>query len=197
MKTTSNIIDSICNDIYKCVPGNRTQFDSLMSRLQKDFLNEPVRPSQPSTTRHISNPIPKLFSKQKPKDKSIPNKITVRHFSINKAPLIQYNHNFNRTLPDSEILCYKPFQTKQRKQYYGDLNANCKYYFPEEYDGTNEMDKLMKDMQWTNRANNIHLLCKFDSERLRKNQKEENENEGYISTRREFLKGGNYKGFLK
>ena len=59
------------------------------------------------------------------------------------------------------------------------------------------MDKLMKDMQWTNRANNIRLLCKFDSERLRKNQKEENENEGYILTGREFLKGGNYKGFLK
>ena len=59
------------------------------------------------------------------------------------------------------------------------------------------MNKLMKDMQWTNRANNIHLLCKIDSEQLRKNQKEENETEGYILEGREFHRERNYKGFLK
>ena len=40
MRKYNNDIDSICNDIYKCVPGNRTKFNSIMARFENDFLKE-------------------------------------------------------------------------------------------------------------------------------------------------------------
>ena len=148
-----------------------------MARLENDFLKETSNDNNNnyiSPFNQIANSNQDNFtkfsnSKHQNKD-NVSHKINNNNYNKYKTPIIKYNNRFDRTVPDSEMLCYKPFEPKRRSKF-SDLNANCKYYHPEIYDGTNEM-VLMKEMQWTDRTNNICLLCKIDSNSLRRNQKD-------------------------
>lgn len=184
MRKYNNDIDSICNDIYKCVPGDRTKFNSIMTRLENDFLkeisndnNNYISPFN-QIVNHNQDYLMQVSYNSKHQNNAS-HKRNNTNLNKHKTPIIKYNNCFDRTAPDSEMLCYKPFETKRRSKL-SDLNANCKYYHPEIYDGTNEMG-LMKDMQWTDRTNNICLLCKIDSSSLRRNQKDKSKYTGNSS----------------
>ena len=63
--------------------------------------------------------------------------------------------NFVSTLPEGEMLNMKPLQNKTLHRNYTDVHANTKYYYPDEYDNRSD---IAKDVQWTDRANNINLI---------------------------------------
>ena len=59
--------------------------------------------------------------------------------------------NFVLTIPEGELIETGPYQSKILHKKYNDVNANTKYYYPENDNTNNEINKS----QWTNRANRI------------------------------------------
>ena len=80
---------------------------------------------------------------------------------FNQNKLYQQNtnsyfpNNFVTTLPEGEMLNMKPLQNKTLHKNYTDVHANTKFYYPDEYDNRSD---IAKDVQWTDRANNINLI---------------------------------------
>ena len=75
--------------------------------------------------------------------------------SINKEYEIMIGIKCDTTLPEGEMLNMKPLQNKTLHRNYTDVHANTKYYYPDEYDNRSD---IAKDVQWTDRANNINLI---------------------------------------
>jgi len=61
------------------------------------------------------------------------------------------NFVFKATIPEGELIETGPYQSKILHKKYNDVNANTKYYYPENDNTNNEINKS----QWTNRANRI------------------------------------------
>ena len=63
----------------------------------------------------------------------------------------QSNFIFKATIPEGELIETGPYQSKILHKKYNDVNANTKFYYPENNNSNIEMNKS----QWTNRANRI------------------------------------------
>ena len=207
-------LDQICEDIYKCLPSNRENFNKLMKDINRKILFEDDDPSirkkiikiktqadfaqsrnSQKFSRNLTTPsfgnIQSLstnftnncgfnyntnfndFNKYSTTSQDF------RHQNLNQNLNQDFNPNFNQgylfpnndpnmninlqnnqtkcmtTIPEGEMLNLKPLQNKMMHKNYTDVHANSKFYYPEEYENKSD---IMKDMQWTDRANNINLM---------------------------------------
>ena len=172
MKTVD--LDSICDDIYKCIP-NRAKFDKLMRDLNNKILTEDemnktqmnIKPKtfnnlelRPHNSSYSYQPVAQqnnmLYHNNMDNNFRMnqPNTNNNMNFPFGNQNPIGYP-NFVSTLPEGEMLNMKPLQNKTLHRNYTDVHANTKYYYPDEYDNRSD---IAKDVQWTDRANNINLL---------------------------------------
>ena len=117
-------IDSICEDLYKSA-SNREIFNQIMQGIEKDILS--------SETDKMKN-----------------NKFQKQSF---KSSLNGNKYMFKSTIPEGELIQAPPYQSRIMHKKYTDVNANSKFYYPNE-DGQNTNATRS---QWTNRANRILL----------------------------------------
>ncbi|MCQ2818991.1 MAG: hypothetical protein MJ252_17135 [archaeon] len=201
-------MDSICAQIYSCIPSNRKKFDKLMKDLDDEILNSSPNNFQSNNFQGRPNDRFDYFNYKNINQPNINLQGSYSNFS-NKSPNRMNNsfnnfsgkfnsmNNFNPmnspeenyepyviTAPEAEFLNLKtvPNNPKSVKRNYNDVHANSKFYYPDEYE---RMGDNLKDMQWTDRANNINLMYK--------SIKPENKNEDYGMTNsgRDFYPGGN------
>ena len=134
MKHKFNVHD-ICNDIYNC--DDRTQFDSIMEKLTKDFLYEENPSSPTKKILHVKTPSEFLSSK------SIP---------TNNIP--QPKHQPYKPLYGNNDLYKQPPSNKN----YIDIHANTKYYYQDDYGMMNNNNNINNnnDMPWMDNANNVN-----------------------------------------
>ena len=73
-------------------------------------------------------------------------------------------YSFKSTIPEGELISPTPYHQKVLHKKYTDVNANSKYYYPNNTLIENELNKS----QWTNRANRIILDSQnnFNSTRI-------------------------------
>ena len=138
-------IDSICDELYS-VAGNRSSFEDIMKRIEKDILTSEVT------------------KKSKKDEKNIKQNI---YYSMNDL----YNGNkfsFRTTLPEGELIKEPIYKSNILHKKYTDVNANSKYYYPQKDDNI-MTEQINFKTQWTNRANKIL----FDSQNLNSPQKTE------------------------
>ena len=172
MKTVD--LDSICDDIHKCIP-NRAKFDKLMRDLNNKILTEDemnktqmnIKPKtfnnlelRPHNSSYSYQPVAQqnnmLYHNNMDNNFRMnqPNTNNNMNFPFGNQNPIGYR-NFVSTLPEGEMLNMKPLQNKTLHRNYTDVHANTKYYYPDEYDNRSD---IAKDVQWTDRANNINLI---------------------------------------
>ena len=83
-------------------------------------------------------------------DKMKNNKFQKQSF---KSSLNGNKYMFKSTIPEGELIQAPPYQSRIMHKKYTDVNANSKFYYPNE-DGQNTNATRS---QWTNRANRILL----------------------------------------
>ena len=112
-------IDSICDDLYKN-GTNKEVFNEIMSSLEKEVLSSDIvnktetqYPSPISTYPSYSN-----YGTQK----------------TNK-------YSFKSTIPEGELMSPTPYHQKVLHKKYTDVNANSKYYYPNDTLIENELNK--------------------------------------------------------
>ena len=154
MKHKFNVHD-ICNDIYNC--DNRTQFDSIMEKLTKDFLYEENPLSPTKKIIHVKTPSEFLSSK------SIPTNIP------------QPKHQPYKPLYGNNDLYKQPPSNKN----YIDIHANTKYYYQDDYGVNNNNINNNVDMPWMDNANNVNMM--YPNLMSSNNKRNVNENETNIS----------------
>ena len=115
-------VDFICEDLYKSA-SNREIFNQIMQGLEKDILS--------SETDKVKN----KFQNQSLKSSLNGNK-----------------YMFKSTIPEGELIQAPPYQSRIMHKKYTDVNANSKFYYPNEEQNLNATRS-----QWTNRANRILL----------------------------------------
>ena len=123
-------VDSICDELYD-IAGNQSNFEEIMKKLENDILT--------------SDNIKKTKEDKKLKKNAF--------YSYNDL----YNGNkfvFKSTLPEGEIMKEPAYQTNVLHKKYTDVNANSKFYYPNE-DNIQNMNNTRS--QWTNRANRIFM----------------------------------------
>ena len=135
-------IDSICEDLYKN-GTNKEVFNEIMSSIEKEVLSsdfvkktETEYPSSINTYPSYSN------------------------YGVQKTN----KYSFKSTIPEGELISPTPYHQKVLHKKYTDVNANSKYYYPNNTLIENELNKS----QWTNRANRIILDSQnnFNSTRI-------------------------------
>ena len=175
MKGNNINLDLLCEDIYKCVPNNKAKFDQIMNDLKNKILNENDKPSSIKPNPMINKPDMKqqnkLYQFQPDINQNLNPNLLYQNQNFNQKcdfnPLFNQNklyqqninsyfpNNFVTTLPEGEMLNMKPLQNKTLHKNYTDVHANTKFYYPDEYDNRSD---IAKDVQWTDRANNIKLI---------------------------------------
>ena len=115
-------IDKICDELYN-VSGNKELFDKIMKGIENDVMSS----ESLIKTNFDSENIPKSNN-------------------INQSNFI-----FKATIPEGELIETGPYQSKIFHKKYNDVNANTKFYYPENDNSNLEINKS----QWTNRANRI------------------------------------------
>ena len=130
-------IDSICDALYKNA-SNKEVFNEIMSSLEKEVMSSDIKKVEyPSTIN--SYPSYSDYGTQK-------------------------KYSFKSTIPEGELISSTPYHQKVLHKKYTDVNANSKYYYPND----NVMDNELNKSQWTNRANRIILDSQnnFNSTRI-------------------------------
>ena len=175
MKGNNINIDLLCEDIYKCVPNNKAKFDQIMNDLKNKILNENDKPAsikpnpmsnkpdmkqqnkiyqfQPDINQNLNPNL--LYHNQNFNQKYDFNPLFNQHKLYQQNTNSYFPNNFVTTLPEGEMLNMKPLQNKTLHKNYTDVHANTKFYYPDEYDNRSD---IAKDVQWTDRANNINLI---------------------------------------
>jgi len=115
-------IDKICDELYNA-SGNKELFDKIMKGIENDVMSS----ESLIKTNFDSENIPKSNN-------------------INQSNFI-----FKATIPEGELIETGPYQSKIFHKKYNDVNANTKFYYPENDNSNLEINKS----QWTNRANRI------------------------------------------
>ena len=119
-------VDSICEDLYKSA-SNREIFNKIMSGLEKDILSSETEKSK----KQINQP------------------------NQNLKNIINGNrYMFKSTIPEGELIQQPPYQSRILHKKYTDVNANSKFYYPNE-DNIQNINNTRS--QWTNRANRIFM----------------------------------------
>ena len=175
MKGNNINIDLLCEDIYKCVPNNKAKFDQIMNDLKNKILNENDKPASikpnPMSNKPDMKQQNKIYQFQPDINQNLNPNLLYHNQNFNQKydfnPLFNQNklyqqntnsyfpNNFVTTLPEGEMLNMKPLQNKTLHKNYTDVHANAKFYYPDEYDNRSD---IAKDVQWTDRANNINLI---------------------------------------
>ena len=114
-------IDKICEELYNA-SVNKELFDKIMKGIENDVMSSESLLKTNFDTENI------------PQSNSI-----------------NQNFIFKATIPEGELIETGPYQSKILHKKYNDVNANTKFYYPENNNSNIEMNKS----QWTNRANRI------------------------------------------
>ena len=124
-------IDSICDDLYKN-GTNKEVFNEIMSSLEKEVLSSDI---------------------VKKTETQYPSPISTYPSYSNYGTQKTNKYSFKSTIPEGELMSPTPYHQKVLHKKYTDVNANSKYYYPNDTLIENELNKS----QWTNRANRIIL----------------------------------------
>lgn len=123
-------IDTITEDLYNNA-NNRSAIEEIIQKLENDILTSDLKKSKPEE---------KYFKQN-------------NYYSMNNM----YNGNkygFRTTLPEGELMKEPMYQTNVLHKKYTDVNANSKFYYPQNEDNILTEQNNYKT-QWTNRANKI------------------------------------------
>ena len=135
-------IDSICEDLYKN-GTNKEVFNEIMSSIEKEVLSSDI---------------------VKKTETEYPSPISSYPYYSNYGTQKTNKYSFKSTIPEGELISPTPYHQKVLHKKYTDVNANSKYYYPNDTLIENELNKS----QWTNRANRIILDSQnnFNSTRI-------------------------------
>ena len=135
-------IDSICEDLYKN-GTNKEVFNEIMSSIEKEVLSSDIVKKTETEYPSSINTYP-----------------SYSNYGVQKTN----KYSFKSTIPEGELISPTPYHQKVLHKKYTDVNANSKYYYPNDTLIENELNKS----QWTNRANRIILDSQnnFNSTRI-------------------------------
>ncbi len=181
-------VNKIVQELYSCLPNDRTKFNSIMENLKAKFLsssniskinynlkmpninysseliNENIKTSNniPPIKANINNNINYLNNSSENPLKSISNfkpinlptfNVQNKQFdAINNEDLGDYINLNNNAYPNG------PFnENYYENKIQNDIHANCKYYYPEEYN-TQFNDNKVQNTDWNSQMNNNNNL---------------------------------------
>lgn len=130
-------IDSICEDLYKNAHSKEI-FNEIMAGVEKDVMSSDIIKKDQSY-------LPSTPSSQYNQNYG--------NYGYNNSIKNTNKYSFKSTIPEGELISPTPYHQKILHKKYTDVNANSKYYYPNESTMGNEINKS----QWTNRANRIVL----------------------------------------